>query len=806
VTTERSVCIHGHFYQPPRENPWLESIELQDSAYPFHDWNERIAAECYAANATSRILDEDGRIRRIVSNYERMSFNVGPTLMAWMEYAAPATYAEILDSDRRGRQRFDGHGPAIAQVYGHLIMPLASSRDKRTQIRWGVVDFERRFGRPPEGMWLAETAVDLETLDLMAAEGIEFTILEPHQASAIRPVGSKEWIDVSGGRIDPTRPYLVKLSRGRSIAVFIYDRPASQAIAFEGLLNDGDRFADRLLDLFDGRDEPQIVNVAADGETYGHHQRHGDMALAWTLERLDTSDDVGLTVYGKWLADHPPTHEVAIVEDTAWSCVHGVGRWHTDCGCSSGMHPGWHQRWRQPLRDALDWLRDTVAPEFERQGAGLFVDPWAARDGYIDVILDRSDDAVRTFLTAHAIDKDRIADEMVRMLQMMELQRHAMLMFTSCGWFFDELSGIETVQVIHYASRVIQLAHQALGLDLESAFVDRLAKAESNLPDLDGAAVYRLFVAPARVDLPTVVAHYAMTSLFDDHPEQTRIHAFDIERHDQHQGQSGRWTVAVGQARVTSRITRECEELSYGVLHFGDHNLTGGVHAGGDDDDYRAMVKAVFSAFDTADLPSTLREMDRFFQSQPYSLATLFRDDQRRIVAQIIAETVDEVADQTRSLYEDKVPLLRFLASIGVPIPDELRSTARLVLNHELSRLLADPELDTEAAALLLADARSLGIGIDREGLGFTLAHTIEGAMAAWQEDPQRFEHLDRVAQLIDLTTGSELHVELGETQNRFYRLKEEVLPAMARRTTAPARRWVARFREIGADLGVRVD
>jgi len=233
---DRYLCIHCHFYQPPRENPWLESIELQESAYPYHDWNERITAECYEPNAASRILTTDNRIIRIVNNYSRISFNVGPTLLSWMANRAPETYQAILDADRESQQRFSGHGSAIAQVYNHMIMPLANRRDKQTQVFWGIRDFESRFNRAPEGMWLAETAVDIETLEVLAANGIQFTILAPSQARHERRVTTTKFKNVEGGKIDPTRPYVCNLPSGRSINLFFYDGPISRAVAFEGLL------------------------------------------------------------------------------------------------------------------------------------------------------------------------------------------------------------------------------------------------------------------------------------------------------------------------------------------------------------------------------------------------------------------------------------------------------------------------------------------------------------------------------------------------------------------------------------------
>lgn len=802
----RAVCIHGHFYQPPRENPWLEEIELQDSAYPFHDWNERISAECYAPNARSRIVDDQGFILRMVSNYERMSFNFGPTVLAWMQHAAPDVYTEIIEADARGAERFDGHGPAIAQAYGHMIMPLASSRDKVTQVRWGVSDFQHRFGRDPEGMWLPETAVDLETLTAMADAGIAFTILEPHQIDAVRGLGEDDWNDVSGGNVDPTMPYRVHLPGDRSIAVFVYDGPVSQGIAFEGLLRDGNVYADRLMGLFGDRDHPQLVNVATDGETYGHHQRHGDMALAWALERIDADPDVELTVYGSWLERHPPTHEARIVENTAWSCVHGVDRWRADCGCASGMRPEWHQRWRAPLRDALDWLRGEIDPAFENSGAELFTDPWEARDAYVGVVLDRSPENVDAFLRTW-LGHQPEPDEAIRALRLMELQRHAMLMYTSCGWFFDELTGIETVQVIEYAARAIQLAKDALDLDLEAGFVERLAAAESNLAETpNGRAVYERFVRPTKVTLADVAAHYALVSLFEDVDADTRVRAFDVVRSDHRIETSGNWSLGTGRARVSSRITRDADDLIFGVLHFGDHNLTAGVRVAGPKRRYRELAERVFAAFERGDLPATLRELDSFFPSSRYTLASLFRDERQRIVSQIIQTTVEEVAEQTRSAYESRVPLLRFLASIGVPIPDELVSNARTVLNHELSERLADPDLDHDHVARLLEDAGQIGAAIDRAGLGFELAHTIERAMSDLEDAPSDIALVERTTGLVDLAHSARIDVDLTAAQNSFYRLKEAVFEELSARTSGRARRWEAAFRELAALLKVRID
>ena len=467
---ERYICIHGHFYQPPRENAWLEAVELQDAAYPFHDWNERITAECYAANAASRILDSKGYITKIVNNYAKISFDFGPTLLVWMERNAPEVYKAILEADQESQRKFSGHGSAMAQAYNHIIMPLANRRDKYTQVLWGIRDFEHRFGRKPEGMWLPETAVDMETLDIMAELGIQFTILAPHQARRVRNIGSDTWNDVSGGKIDPTMAYELNLPSGRKLNIFFYNEPVARAVAFEGLLSSGDNFARRLSDAFsEERTWPQLVHIATDGETYGHHHRFGDMALAYALNYIEANQIAQITNYGEYLEKHPPTQEVEIIENTSWSCSHGVERWRSDCGCNTGQHPGWNQAWRAPLRQAMDWLRDSIAPKYEKKASQFLKDPWAARNDYIKVILDRSPENIEQFLSQHASRQLNEA-ERITALKLLELQRHAMLMYTSDAWFFDDIFEIETVQVMQYAGRVVQLAEELFGDRVEPHF------------------------------------------------------------------------------------------------------------------------------------------------------------------------------------------------------------------------------------------------------------------------------------------------------------------------------------------------
>lgn len=466
------VCIHGHFYQPPRENPWTGIVDRQESAAPFHDWNERVTSQCYEPNAAARILDGAGKVRRTINNYSMISFNFGPTLLSWMEREHPDVYASILRADIESRGRFSGHGGAIAQVYNHVIMPLANARDKRTQVIWGIRDFRSRFGRDPEGMWLPETAVDIEALEIMAAEGIDFTILAPHQASRFREAGG-DWLGVPGREIDTTAPYLCMLPSGSRIAIFFYDGRIAHDIAFGNLLDDGARFAKRMIDAAAVKgNRESLSHAAVDGETFGHHHRFGDMALSFCLETIEKSLEAQLTVYGEFLEKHPPENEVEIAANTSWSCSHGVERWRSDCGCRAGEHPEWNQKWRGPLREAFDGLRRILDPLFEKEAAAYFADPWAARDNYIDVIL--AGDA-------------RHMDDRARML--LEMQRNAMLMYTSCGWFFDDISRIETIQVLRYAARAVELAENISGLQIEGPFLEALEKVPGNTPEMKNARV-----------------------------------------------------------------------------------------------------------------------------------------------------------------------------------------------------------------------------------------------------------------------------------------------------------------------------
>lgn len=803
---ERYICIHGHFYQPPRENPWLETITPQHSAHPYHDWNERVAAECYTPNTASRILDADGRIIQIINNYSRISFNFGPTLLAWMERHTPATYHAIVEADRLSRARFSGHGSAVAQAYNHIIMPLANRRDKRTQTLWGIRDFERRFGRLPEGIWLPEAGVDIETLEILVDCGIHFTVLSPYQARACREIGTIEWRDVTGGKIDPTMPYAQRLPSGRSIAIFFYDGPVSRAVAFEGLLYNGGNFAQRLLSGFNQRPGAQLAHIATDGESYGHHHQRGDMALAYALQHIEHECLARLTNYPEFLTIHPPTHEVQIAEQTSWSCFHGVERWRSDCGCHTGGRQGWRQTWRAPLRAALDWLRDTLATRYEEAANRLLLDPWAARDDYIRVVLDRSPESVNTFLAEHAA-RELSVEEQVETLHLLEIQRQAMLMYTSCGWFFADVSGIETVQVLQYAARAIQLARTIHGADLEPEFMRLLADAPSNLPQFgNGRGVYEQLVQPHIVDLRQVAAHYAAASLFAVHNDPNQVYCYTVEQRRHRVMEAGRAKLAVGVARIMSTITLEAAELRYGVLHLGDQNLIGGVRAEDGAASYADLLHTISPAFERADLAGVVQALTRHFEQLDYSLKSVFYDEQRAIVHEILAPALEETASAYQRLYERHTPLISFLTNQGIPLPPEVATAAEYAMSAAVHRALTAEPPDFERARMLVDAARRAGVSLAREPLLSELRQAIERLTARLYNDPESSVLLDRLLSLARVVRALPLEMDLWRAQNDLFAIRASHFPPLAARAHAGdqrARVWAERFAAVAMLLGV---
>ena len=773
----RYVCIHGHFYQPPRENPWLESVELQESAAPWHDWNERITAECYRRNAASRILDDEGNIRKICNNYSRMSFNMGPTLLSWMKEKAPRCYQGILNADMRGIQRFSGHGPAIAQVYNHIIMPLANRRDKVTQVKWGIRDFKRRFGRDPEGMWLAETAVDTETLEVLAENGIRFTILAPKQAEAVRALkdAPDAWHDVRWEKIETSIPYTCHLPSGRSIALFFYDGSLSQGIAFGGLLNDGGYYAKRLIDATPDSPHLTLSHVATDGESYGHHHDHGDMALAYCLEAIDRGHEATLTIYGEFLEKCPPRHEVRIVENSSWSCAHGVERWRSDCGCSSGT-PGYRQEWRAPLREALDWLRDELAGLFEREAAPYLKDPWGARDMYIDLILDRSRENVERWFDVHTT-RPLTPEEKVSVLKLLEIQRSSLLMYTSCGWFFDEISGLETVQILRYASRAIHLAHELTGIDLEREFVKRLEKAPSNVPELsNGGRIYELLVTSSQISFERLAANYGMLALF---PRQKALAdgCWDVTcRMANDSADVGTLDVRgfiAGEVDIVSRITWEEKSFIFATNYREDLSIVCGVLNASEEN--REELAAHPGALRELFAGDSDEKMVARFKHNLFSLRHILRDAQRDLLNKLLVHDTARIEVSLRDIVHDYDKLMAYLATVDIKAPSVIASAASMVLTADVVRCLEEEKPNIESLRHFMTRAKTWGLTLDDERVGFALSHWMMHRMAEIQRSPTDLAQMDRFLDVLFLFTNElKRHVSLYETQNLYFATWEE--------------------------------
>lgn len=494
-----NLIIHGHFYQPPRESPWTGETEAEPDAAPFHDWNERIHAECYAPNAAVKIRARERE--ETINNYANISFDFGPTLMAWLARHHPATHASIVVADVESRARFGGHGNAIAQAYNHAILPLCNDRDLRTQIRWGLADFRYRFQREPEAMWLPETACDDRVLDALIDHDLKFVILAPQQVARVRDNSEAEWRDVTDSNIDTSVAYrrYHRDGSGKALAVFFYDRDLAHAIGFEKALSSSVALAARI------SSRPQanrMVNVATDGESYGHHHKFGDLCLAHLLAVDARECGFEVTNYGAYLEQHPPVAEVEISagplgEGTSWSCVHGIARWTSDCGCHTGGGENWNQAWRKPLRQALNYLRDEAAAAFAATRNEYFRDPWMARDQAIALVLDQST-AREDFLRRHS-PRALSWEQQQAALAFLEMQRNALLMYTSCAWFFNDIGGLEPIQILKYACRAMELMGQLNLASPRGRFLEILAEAKSNRPELGtGADIYRRFVESAR--------------------------------------------------------------------------------------------------------------------------------------------------------------------------------------------------------------------------------------------------------------------------------------------------------------------
>ncbi len=796
---EKYICIHGHFYQPPRENAWLEVIEVQDSAHPYHDWNERISAECYSPNTASRLLDQNGVIKNIINNYAKISFNFGPTLLSWMESNDKETYQAILDADTASIKNFGGHGSAIAQVYNHIILPLANKRDKETQITWGIRDFEYRFKRKPEGMWLAESAVDLESLELLVKHGIKFTILAPRQAKAFRKLGGA-WKNASEETLDTRISYRCHLPSGNNIMLFFYDGNVAQSVAFDGLLNDGKKFADRLLECFDDKtDEPQLVNIATDGETYGHHHKHGEMALAYCLDYIERHKHSNLTNYAEYISKFNSVYEVQIHESSSWSCVHGVERWRNDCGCNSGGMPQWNQKWRKPLRETLDWLRDELLAIFEREGFKILRDPWKAREDYINVILNRNVETVKDFLREHCLREVQANS----VLRLMEVQRNAMLMYTSCGWFFDEVSGIETTQIMQYACRAMQLVKQTSHVNLEEEFLKRLETVPSNIPTLGNAAnIYAKYVVPSKTNLQRVGMHYAVSSIFEEDPESFPVFNYTTSNDIFIRKEAGEQKLVLGVTNVKSNVTRSEKKFAFAVIYLGKHNIIGNISLDMEADDFTNMSAKMVEAFEEGRLGDIIGLMQTYFGPEKYTIWQLFQDEKRKIFNLITQQSMVELEESLRRAYNRDYPLVMALANNDIPIPNAYRATFEYILNADLIRCFQSEKVNSRQIERIMTDLAKWKLNIEDTGKVERLAgESIFREMKRFAEFGDNHKQVERLNRLFPLLKKFKLFPNLNKSQNLYFEISKRYVNEVKRSAD-----WIKQFDLLGENLGVKVE
>jgi alpha-amylase/alpha-mannosidase (GH57 family) len=803
---DKYVCMHGHFYQPPRENPWLEDVELQDLAYPYHDWNARITEECYRQNAASRILGSDRKIIDIVNNYAKMSFNFGPTLLYWLESHAPDVYEKILEADKNGRERFSGHGCALAQAYNHMILPLSNERDKYTQVLWGIRDFRQRFEREPEGMWLPETAVDIPTLEVLAEQGIAFTILAPRQAKRVRAMGGRRWKNVGENDLDTTVPYVCNLPSGKRIVLFFYHGPTAQDIAYGSLLQSGENLAAKLLDSFPKNAEgARLVHVATDGESFGHHHRFGDMALAYCLHHLEADNLAKITIYAEYLEKFPPAHEVEIWENSSWSCSHGVERWKSNCGCSADQSHRGQQQWRAPLREALDWLRDRLSGIYGQRMSEYCDDPWRARNEYITVVNDRSSETVDTFITATTgrklDDEDRSA-----FLKLLEMQRNAMLMYTSCGWFFDNVTGIETVQVMKYADRALQLYRDVQNEDLEPEFKSRLERVPANDHELaNGKDVYQTYVEPAQVNLDRVGAHFALSSVFDEEQqEQAQIYCYGVEQQDYQRSEAGVQVLITQRLNITSNITEERQSFASAVLYLGDQNLFAALRPHQPDGDFGQVKQKLTDAFGKGDNNEVMRLMNASFGQKSYSLSHLFKDQQRELVNRLLANTWEEIESSFRHIYDHNYALMLTIRNMNMPLPRALAAPAEFILNQDLCREIEFEKIDLNRLRNLTGDVRKLSLDLDTQKLRFVAGHRISRLMDRFEGALDDLELLQTIGKTLEILTTVISDIDLQNAQNIFFAVaknKYAEFEAKAQSGDKAAAKWVADFKNLAQQL-----
>jgi hypothetical protein len=723
---------------------------------------------------------------------------------------APDVYEKILEADKKGIERFSGHGGAIAQAYNHMIVPLSNDRDKHTQVLWGIKDFQQRFEREPEGMWLPETAVDIPTLEVLSEYGIKFTILAPRQAKRVRSIGGRRWKNINENDLDTTIPYICNLPSGKQIVLFFYHGSTSHDIAYGGLLHSGENLASRLLDSFPkNTEEARLIHIATDGESFGHHHRHGDMALAYCLHHLEAENLAKITVYAEYVEKFPPTCEVEIWENSSWSCVHGIERWKSNCGCCADQSHCGQQQWRAPLRQALDWLRDRLSGIYEQKMSEYSDDPWKVRNEYITVINDRSSENIEKFI--EGMTGRQLNDEQrVAFLRLLEMQRNAMLMYTSCGWFFDNVTGIEAVQIMKYAARAIQLCRDVHNENLEPEFKSILERVPTNSHELaNGKDVYQAYVEPAQVDLVRVGAHYALSSIFDGEDEERyHIYCYYVKPEDYHKSEAGVQVLITQRLNIASKITQDKQPFASAVLYLGDQNLFAALRRHRSDGDFDLVRDKLMEAFNNGHNNEVMRLMNTAFDQNNYSLSHLFKDQQREIVNRLLTNTWEEIKGSFRHLYDHNYALMLTIRNMHMPLPRALASPAEFILNEDLCSEIEAEKIDLSSLKNLAEDARRLSLDLDKQRLRFVGGHKISRLMDRFEQSLEDLDLLKTIGKTLEILQTIVFDIDLQNAQNIFFAVAKSrysEFEAKAQSGDDTAAKWLVEFKNLAQQLGLVV-
>jgi hypothetical protein len=845
---DKYICIHGHFYQPQRANPWLETIELQGEAYPWHDWNEKINAECYMVNGGAHLLDSQNRLIRILNNYSRISFNFGPTLLSWIKMHDRKTHASIVNADIASRSVFSGHGSAIAQIYNHIIMPLASRQDKIIEVAWAVSDFEANFGRKPEGIWLSETAVDTETLEVCADFGIKFTVLSPNQAKAVRKITkdpvNPPWLDVSDGSVNTRMPYICELPEGRSINIFFYDDAVSSKVSFGDLLKDGETFAKSITGLPPQKQElPEIISISSDGETYGHHHQFGEMALSYCIDYIESKKLAKITVFGEYLQMYPPLYEVRIIENSSWSCSHGIGRWKDDCGCATGSenHPEFNQKWRAPLREAIDWLAainsSVYTEQVKRYLKPDISNPDEAIKSYISIMDNRTGKAAEKYFSLF-LKNPLEKTERIVFLKLLEAYRQSLFMQSSDAWFFDDISRIESIQIMRHACRAMEILTELTGRDFESQFLKILKKAKSNRPEYgDGESIYLLYAKKASCDFVKISARLALEILVSDKKEISdiyNIYSFEASEITYDTIQTHNSTIITGSAAVISKLTLESKNVIFAAYRHKNSNILSSTNTAAfakiaaEDDPLeissvntqlrKLLISAnkqnddVFTGYvNIGSDPSAVKNyLVKRFAGKLFTISDFVKDEQLLAVEKMMASYNSSIYPQMANIlneYEETLNDFKEKKMLNYFLDGIFPNIYEFFGEYMLYNIIKKPGLSQKDIFEMNWISEKIGIVnlINLESLGIISTKKLEETIESFSIEPENTELLKNLAEFFDIIKKLKISLNIWKSQNVIFEVKENIysLKTIEAKTNSRSKTWLLYFEKVMDHLNI---